>query len=461
MKYALLVDFGSTFTKVTAVDLSDGKIIGSSRAFTTVGTDIAEGLDLALKELHAQTGKLEFFLKLACSSAAGGLKMVVSGLVPDLTAEAAKRAALNAGARVEKVFSYELDDNDIKQIYGLKPDILLLTGGTDGGDKKVLLHNAQMVSRMEVSFPVVIAGNKFAAIQAVGIISDAGRDVVACDNVMPEMNVLNIGPAQEAIRNIFLGRIIKAKGLSEVQTLLDGIVMPTPQAVLKAAGRLGHGTTNEPGIGELMVVDVGGATTDVHSIAAGEPSGSGAVLKGLQEPVEKRTVEGDLGVRYNIDGIINAVGYKYLVEKSTLAEENLNGLLSEVRINPGLLPMNNTDLKYLDSALASAAVKISVGRHAGKMECCYTPTGPVYIQTGKDLTDIKAVIGTGGPVIDGMNARNIMEEALFDDESPMVLKPKKPQIYLDEKYILAAMGLLDDKYPDVALRIMKKELTVL
>ena len=106
MKAVLLIDFGSTYTKVTAVDLDSESLIGTASAYTTVQTDINEGLENALCELEKKTGKIEFSERFACSSAAGGLRMVTSGLVPELTAEAAKRASLGAGAKVIKVYSF-------------------------------------------------------------------------------------------------------------------------------------------------------------------------------------------------------------------------------------------------------------------------------------------------------------------------------------------------------------------
>ncbi|NLC45335.1 MAG: MutL protein, partial [Clostridiales bacterium] len=299
MQAVLLIDFGSTYTKVTAVDLENEAILGTARSFTTVATDINEGLENALYTLKECIGNVDYIARYACSSAAGGLKMIAVGLVPDLTAEAAKRAALSAGAKVMKVYSYELSPSESAEIEELIPDIVLLTGGTDGGNKDVILHNAHALANIKKNFPVVIAGNKSVVDQASDTLSKAGKQVTVCANVMPEFNKLNIEPAREAIRKIFLQRIIQAKGLSKVKKLIEGILMPTPSAVLSAANRLSVGHGKEKGIGDLLVVDVGGATTDVHSIADGNPTQSGVVMKGLPEPFIKRTVEGDLGVRYS------------------------------------------------------------------------------------------------------------------------------------------------------------------
>ena len=202
MEGILLIDFGSTYTKVTAVDIDNESIMGTAKALTTVETDISEGLENALKILQSKTGKVEYNIKLACSSAAGGLRMTASGLVPELTSKAAKMAALSAGAKVIKVYSYELTLEDAEEIYSAKPDLFLLTGGTDGGNKKVLLHNAKVLAGIDLDFPVVMAGNKSVGLEVAGIIFESGKEVTVCSNVMPEFNELNFDPARNAIRNI-------------------------------------------------------------------------------------------------------------------------------------------------------------------------------------------------------------------------------------------------------------------
>ena len=156
MKAVLLIDFGSTYTKLTAVDLDSETILATSQSYTTVETDINDGLMNGLKLLEQNAGELAFADTFACSSAAGGLKMMVSGLVPELTSEAAKLASLGAGAKVAKVYSFELTDEDIDEIRKAEPDIFLLVGGTDGGNSECILHNAGMLAKLDRSFPTQI-----------------------------------------------------------------------------------------------------------------------------------------------------------------------------------------------------------------------------------------------------------------------------------------------------------------
>lgn len=457
MKPVLLVDFGSTFTKITAVDSDAGDIIGTSAAYTTVAQGIDLALNNALENLYAKTGRIDFTERYACSSAAGGLKMIVSGLVPDLTAKAAKYAALGAGAKVIRVFSYELTEQDAAEIEALKPDIFLLSGGTDGGNKEVLLHNANVISGFRQSFPVVVAGNRTVGMQALCNIVESGKEAVLVDNVMPEYGALNIEPAREAIRNLFLGRIIQAKGLSSVQEVIRNIIMPTPKAVMDAAYLLSKGCDSEAGLGDLIVVDAGGATTDVHSASDGSPTASEVILKGLPEPYLKRTVEGDLGIRYNASSIVQAAGLDAIQNETGIASGDILEYLNLLDKSPDFIPKEESH-KILDNTLAAMAVKIAVERHAGKLTTEYSPFGVTYIQSGKDLGKVKYVIGTGGPVINSKKPLEILNKSLCDSKDPFILKPREPEFLLDKKYILAAMGLLARKYPRTALRIMKREL---
>ena len=461
MQNILLIDLGSTYTKVTAVDIAGEYVVGTAKAFTTVASDINIGLQQAIENLHLKTGLLEYSNMYACSSAAGGLKMIAVGLVPELTAQAAQRAALSAGAKVLKTYSYELSLREIEEIHLIKPDIILLSGGTDGGNKKVLLQNAMMLSGIPGDFSVVVAGNKSAVDEAALILTSSGKSVTICENVMPEFNVLNIEPARKAIREIFLQRIIRAKGLTGIQELIEGILMPTPSAVLKAAVLLATGKGREPGIGDLMVIDVGGATTDVYSIADGKPTKSGVIEKGLPEPFEKRTVEGDLGVRYSSKALIDSAGYEKTVEKSGLTEEQFKVCLELINDQPEILSAEYKEIESLDYGLAAVAVKLATDRHVGSIESSYGPFGLIYTQQGKDLTKVKTMIGTGGPIINCVHPKKLLQETFFDNAQQTILKPQSPEIFLDEKYIMAAMGLLSEYYPEIALRILKKELKLL
>jgi uncharacterized protein (TIGR01319 family) len=458
MEAVLLIDFGSTNTKVTAVDPEGERLLGTAAAYTTVDTDVGVGLAEALEKLQKKTGPLRFLKRFACSSAAGGLKMITSGLVPTLTAEAARLASLGAGAKITRVFSYELTEEDILEIGALKPDIFLLTGGVDGGNRECILHNAKMLAATE-PFPVIIAGNRTAAAECGRILaaSGAAREVIRCPNVMPTLNKLNIEPVQEEIRRLFLRRIIQAKGLSREQELVSGILMPTPSAVKRALELLSAGTDAQKGLGELAAVDLGGATTDVYSVAKGFPRSGDVVMKGIPEPESKRTVEGDLGMRYSSAGVLDAAGPGKLALLSGLSAEKVTAGVAYLGAHPEALPCSADDAA-LDFALAAAAIETAVTRHAGTIEEVYTPTGRVFVQTGKDLSGLTRLILTGGAIIHHTRAGDLVSRALFNNENPASLRPRGAEIYIDTSYILAAMGLLAETWPDKALAIMKKEI---
>ncbi len=457
MKQVLLIDFGSTYTKVTAVDVEKQELLGTAASYTTVETDINDGLNNALKILSEKVGDLEYDARYACSSAAGGLKMIACGLVPELTAEAAKQASLGAGAKIMKVYSYQLTEDDAEEIAELKPDIFLLTGGTDGGNKDIIIDNAKLLASIPVDFPVVIAGNRSAARTCERIIAESGKQAIVCENVMPKFNQLNIEPAQSKIREVFLERIIKAKGLSGASKLISGIMMPTPAAVLAAMELLSKGIEGEDGLGDLVAVDVGGATTDVYSMSLGEPDRVNTVIKGLPEPYAKRTVEGDIGMRYSAGGIVEAAGLDTIARLSGLEYDRVEELMELITSKTDTLP-DTDDVAKLDYALASMAVKVGMTRHAGTVEKVYTPVGETYLQSGKDLTKVKKVIITGGSLIHAKNVKEIAVHTLYDLSEPMSLKPQEAEILVDRSYILSAMGLLSKYDADTALKIMKKEL---
>ncbi len=456
MKPILLIDFGSTYTKLTAVDVDEEKILGTAASFTTIQTDINDGLKDGLELLEAKIGHLDYEKCYACSSAAGGLRMVTSGLVPELTSEAARLASLGAGAKVVGLYSFQLTEDDLEEIQALKPDIFLLVGGTDGGNSENILHNARMLATLEPRFPIIIAGNRSAARECARILE--GHPVHICPNVMPKFGTLNIDPTQEKIREIFLDRIIQAKGLSVAAELLDDILMPTPSAVLQAMELLAKGTENVLGIGDLVAVDVGGATTDVYSMADGMPKQMNTVFKGIPEPFSKRTVEGDIGMRYSIRGIVEAVGSRRIAALSGLTEARAEELVSHLAEHTDQVPNGDPELEMLDYALACGAVETAVARHAGTMEEAYTLMGLTYVQSGKDLTGVKQIIVTGGSLIHTIRTDEIARHAQFSPDQPASLRPKAADVWVDRTYIIAAMGLLSAHYPDAALRIMKKEL---
>lgn len=443
MALYLLADVGSTWTKLTAVD-DTGSIVARASAPTTVSTDIMQGYNAALSEIRTQAGRKEDKIY-ACSSAAGGLAMIACGLVPELTGQAAKLAVLGAGAKVQRVYGYNLNRDDVREIESLRPDILLLAGGTDGGNKRFLLENAQTLADNVKPLPVVLAGNRNAVYEAADILEAAGFSVEVTGNVMPELNKLDIEPARESIRNLFLRHIVKAKGMETLSRSLAAPLIPTPAAVLAAGKLLAHE------IGQLLLVDVGGATTDVYSYGGVEVP-TGMMRKGLEPPWDMRTVEADIGMRYSLSSLVEQAGLENILAQAP-RQEQWREELEKILASPGRLV--SPGLEGLETNLARAAVRISMLRHAGTFERIYSPAGFVDVLTGKDLRGIKTVIGVGGVMVNSPDPKGILA---IGSEG---LLPENPRLMLDSKYIMAAAGLLAASEPKLAEKMLADSLAAL
>ncbi|MFH1019877.1 MAG: methylaspartate mutase accessory protein GlmL [Pseudomonadota bacterium] len=456
--HALFIDFGSTFTKIVLVDLAAEKVLGRVQSPTTVETDITIGLKFGLEDIGRILGEPPaYHHKLASSSAAGGLRMIAIGLVPDLTVEAATRAALGAGAKLVGVYAYQLTAKEIRELENAAPDIILLAGGTDGGDREIVVRNAEAIAGANLNAPIVYAGNKVCSDEVRRILIAGRKEVAITENVMPEIGVLKVEQVRSISRELFIRRIVAAKGLKNAEQFIDSILMPTPTAVLNAAKLLAEGTDNEPGLGELVIVDIGGATTDIHSVSLGTPTQAGMIQKGLPEPYIKRTVEGDLGMRYNAATIVQAAGKEKFRKQMFGIVPDLDHAVKKLNIEPASLPASDAE-RTLDVELARAAARLAMERHAGVIEVAFGPLGSLHLQYGKDLRGIKTVIGTGGPLVFGAVPESVLRETLYSENKPFSLKPKRPDLFIDEKYILYAVGLMAEMYPDKALRIAKKYL---
>lgn len=459
MRY-LAVDFGSTYTKLTAIDGAQGKILGTSAAFTTIATDVMAGFRSALEGLRARIGDFPYDEFLCCSSAGGGLAMVAVGLVPELTAKAAKMAAESAGAKVLRTYSYELSDEEQAEIQALNPDIVLLCGGTDGGNKEVILCNARLLAAMDGTFSIIVAGNKSASRELDDILRVSGKRYVITRNVMPVFGKLDIEPARSCVRDIFIERIIEAKGLSQAQAMTRHAIIPTPLAVLQACELLSLGTKTAPGIGDFLAVDLGGATTDVYSLSKGEPSRDNVLLKGLPEPYSKRTVEGDLGMRYSASFLLDAAGADAVAGAAGVPPEEITAWVAQCVARPETLAPQNSGERNMDETLARFAIAEAVTRHCGVMEKTYSPMGELFMLTGKDLTNVESVIGIGGVLTNSVVPAAILSGAAATPRGLALghMLPRSPRYYLDKHYIFSAMGLLMLVDPDLALTILKQEI---
>lgn len=445
MPIYLLFDVGSTYTKGLIVDTQSETILAIANELTTSSTDISIGIEKVKAKMKNVLDKVHIDQTLMCSSAKGGLKMIAVGLVPDLTLKAATLACYSAGAKVIHAYAFQLNQKELDEINSAQADILLLSGGTDGGNTEVVLHNAKQIASLHPSFPIIYAGNKTVQDEIKAIFKNENCELLCCENVMPTYGVLQVEECRSLIRDLFLKSIIKAKGLSKMAEVLDELILPTPSSVLEALILLSKGTKTEEGIGDLMAIDIGGATTDVYSINKTFILKDNAGYKGLQEPLDKRSVEGDLGVRFSAHNVAELM--KNEIENDELMSAYLESMKRD---------HYSSNDPELDSILASWCTQIACERHAGRLEISYSPMGISTYQSGKDLRDVSKVIGIGGPLIHSKDPHQILNKVLRNPKTPEILLPDKIEAYLDQKYVISCLGLLASRHPNEVLRILKR-----
>lgn len=442
----LVAEIGSTTTVVNAFcDLKSAhpRFCGQGMAPTTVQEgDVTKGLEGAISDLEKKLGtKVIWQNMMASSSAAGGLKMTVHGLVYDMTAKAAKEAALGAGAVLHMITAGILTDQDIDKIISIKPNIILLAGGVDYGEKDTCIANAKKLAGAKLGVPIIFAGN-VAAREEIAKIFEGKNRVFFVENVYPRIDELNIEPTRKLIQQVFEEHIIFAPGMDKIRTMVKGHIIPTPGAVMNAAKLL------KEDIGDLMVLDVGGATTDVHSVT----EGSEEVLKILvaPEPEAKRTVEGDLGV------FVNRYHVMKLSEIDRASQELHFDIARAIEKQPPI-PKTAEEIK-LAEYLAEVACNTAVFRHAGEIKYLYGPTGRYAIAQGKDLTKVKWIIGTGGALTRLPRGENILMQIRKPQKGKKLFPTDDARVLLDHDYIMASLGVLSEEYPEDALSLLKQSL---
>jgi len=452
-----LADFGSTYTKVRLVDRVEGRLLARAEAPTSIGTDLMEGYAAALAAAKGSLGgNVEIEGEIAASSAGGGLQVAAIGLVADLTAAAARQAALNAGARISAVLAGALEGEQLEQLRAARPEIVLFAGGTDGGQAELVLENARCLASAEVASHVVVACNSGVAEDVAGLLRAAGAKATVAANVMPRLGDLEIESAREAILRVFLQHVIGGKGLSASPVFEGMVKMPTPEAVLVATRLLSRGSGNEPGVGDVMVVDVGGATTDVHSDRVLEPAAPGIEEPLLPAPQTLRTVEGDLGLRAGSVGVLDVDG-RWIEEQLNADDDSIGQAVTYRYEHPEWLPGDLPGTR-LDGLLAVGCATHAITRHCGTMllsrGAAVTPT---LVREGPDLREVRKVFGTGGVFAHREDGEEILRQAL-ERRLPRSLAPREPELRVDANYVLASAGLLATLDPEAAVRLLRHEL---
>lgn len=455
----LCADVGSTFTKVAAVDAETGLLYATASHPTTIDTDVLEGLHAARQAAVSQLpSHVEPTQTRVCSSAGGGLRLAVIGNEPLVTATAAHRAGLSAGARVVDVAAGEVTAADWEAMATTRPDVLLLAGGTDGGDATVLRRHAHALAaaaagEVRLQVPVVLAGNNAAAAAVSETLAAGGMDVVTVDNVLPRVGQLRPGPARAALREAFLKHVIAGKRLSAGGEFASMVHAATPDAVLAGVELLADGDDHAPGAGDLVVVDVGGATTDVYSVLTPDAELTGPRREVAGHAWRSRTVEGDLGMRHTAVGVVAAGASEGLLEPD---EADDLQLVAETRAqDPGFVSDSRAE-RDRDLRLAELAVTAALRRHA-RGERLGGPDAP--LRGGKDLRQVRLIVGSGGVLRHhGEAARRRLRQAASDDTAGGYPLPENPAMRVDTSYVLAAAGLLAPDHSRAALRLLREHL---
>ncbi len=434
----LTLEVGSTITKANGfVRLPAGGFDHVAQGFAPTSVaegDVGLGVDAALADLAATSGLdpagAETFVN---SSAAGGLRMTVHGLTLSMTARAAREAALGAGGIVKRVTAGELDDFELDEIRRIRPNLVLLAGGVDYGEKGIVLRNAEKLAALAspanrdtqagLPVPVLYAGNAALRRPIEELFRAAGVELHVAENVFPDVDVLNVEPLRRLVHEAFNRHIVHAPGMARLATLTRHGILPTPGAVLRAAELFAEVA------GDCLVFDVGGATTDVHSVTEGGAEWHSRLVE--PEPRAKRTVEGDLGVYVNARHVVELSG-------DAAGEAHLDDLAA--------LPATERE-RALTRWLCEKAVSMGARRHAGVVSDLYTPTGRRQVVKGKDLTAVKWVVATGGALTKVEGAAECLR-AVCTGAGRHLLPDPSATILVDAEYRFSALGTLAHAFPD-------------
>jgi uncharacterized protein (TIGR01319 family) len=435
------VDFGSTFTKAIAVDAGSGDLVARAEHRTTIDTDVMGGWYRCREQLLAADAASGTAEVLACSSAGGGLRIGVVGNEELVTAEAGRRVALSSGGKVIAVLGGGLTPTSLKQLRADRPDVVLLVGGTDGGNAAVYTKAAEALARYRWRRPVVAAGNADASAEVAGLLAAGGVPQVTAANVVPQIGVFAPDGARAAIREMFLAHVIGGKHLSKDPAFAQMVRAATPDVVLRGAEVLARKH------GDVAVVDVGGATTDVHSVIELDPEDANLGREVVATHPVTRTVEADLGMRWNAVPVAEAG-----IEAGLVSDpDGLRAAAQRRYADPSFLPGDATEAAY-EEVLATVAVTLALRRHAGRQRVVFGPDGRVVERSGKDLREVDLLVGSGGvlrhnpPEVAARILAGIGTGAV--DEGWLV--PANARTCVDVDYVLAGVGLLAEIAPEVA-----------
>lgn len=443
----IVAEIGSTTTLVTALNVkrdNEGKVyveipFQGESCTTVLDGDVTIGLKDAIRHIEREINDTLTWDKImATSSAAGGLKITVHGLMEQMTVKAAREAALGAGGIIKMVTAGRMRKNDLKRIQDINPNMIIIAGGTDYGERETGLYNAELIAKEKFNKPIVYCGNIENREEIKEILKD--EELYIIDNVYPSIDELNVEPARRIIQEAFEKNIIKAPGMSKIKEMVKGSIMPTPGAVMESTKIL------YDIIGDILVFDVGGATTDVHSVT----EGSSVVLDMLinPEPKAKRTVEGDIGIFINSKNVIDLMDIR-----------DLDGVTKEyIKDHIKAIPIEKEDINA-SSMLTKKAMDVAINRHVGVIKRKYGGESG-FIAYGKDLSKVKYIVGTGGALTRIQGGEELLLGIRYLKDEVTMLPRKGAKVFLDKDYIMACAGVLSKENKDAAIALLVQSLGI-
>lgn len=479
----LATDCGSTTTKAILIERGpDGyRLRVRGEAPTTVEApfeDVTRGVLNAVREVEELCGRrlldgdrivspqqddVGVDLYLSTSSAGGGLQMMVTGLVKQMTGESAQRAALGAGAIVMDVMA--LNDGrrpheKIQLLRQLRPDMILLSGGTDGGDVKRVAEMAELLAAADpkarlgagYELPVIYAGNKDAASAVQGSL-DSRTALSVVPNLRPELERENLGPARDAIHDLFMEHVMAhAPGYKKLMTWSPVPIMPTPGAV----GLIIEKIAKRDGMA-VVGVDIGGATTDVFSVF--RVTGEGGT-------VFNRTVSANLGMSYSVSNVMAEAGIENILRwvPFSVDELDLRNRIKNKMIRPTTIPQTLEDLA-IEQAICREALRLSFSQHRS------LAVGLKGRQQSRDISDAMDQSASGSSLVDLLDLGLLVGSGGVLSHAPrraqamlMMLDAFLPEgiteLAVDSIFMTPQLGVLSTVHEQAATEVFERDCLV-
>ncbi len=474
IKAIVATDCGSTTTKAILIKLVDGeyRLIVRGEAPTTVEApfeDVTRGVLNAIREveelsgheildgediIHPNDGTRGVDLYLSTSSAGGGLQMMVAGVVKSMTAESAERAALGAGSIVMDVMASNdgrLPHEQIERIRHLRPDMILLSGGIDGGTITHVVELGQIIAAADpkarlgagYNLPVIYAGNKDATEEVVKLLEEK-TSLYKVENLRPVLERENLGPARDKIHDLFMEHVMaQAPGYGKLMGWTDAPIMPTPGAV----GSMIEAIANRQGI-EVVGVDIGGATTDVFSVF---------------QNTFNRTVSANLGMSYSVSNVLAEAGIDNVMRwvPFKLPELSVRNRIKNKMIRPTTVPQALDDLK-LEQAIAREALRLAFVQHKNfavslKGVQQERTISEAFSQSASGATlvnmmDLDLLVGSGG-VLSHAPRRQQAAMMLIDGFLPEGVT----RLAVDSIFMMPQLGVLAEVHEQSATEVFDKD----